>query len=98
LQRGAGRLTDKEGALLAGLAGKAHVWLDQELEPAITLAPGEVLPFVPFEHHTEMERRHGMAVDRVGRCALASIDEVCGNLVAEQVEIDPAAGFAPDAG
>src|SRR5690606_21468405 len=42
----------------------------------------------------EMPHRHGLAVHAVGGGLLAGIHEVRGNLVAEEIEIDPALRLA----
>ena len=48
------------------------------------------MPGVPWQNAAEMPGRDGIAVDCVGDGAVHFIDQMGGNLVAIEIEIDPA--------
>ena len=85
--------------LFAGFAGEAGVGGDDKLDARRREMVGEPLPLVHGQHDAEVGHGHAMAVDGVvvrrefARRPQLGV-EVAHELMAEQVEVDPAVGRA----
>lgn len=90
------RIEEEESPLLAWLALEADLWLHDEGMGGTTEAVDQAIPGVPREHGAEMVERHHVIADLRAGGGFGIIVDVCGELVAEEVEIDPVLGLAPD--
>src|SRR5690606_15360980 len=53
-------------------------------------------PLIPFQDQAEMPHGHGLAVHAIDCCFFVRLHELRGNLMAEEIEIDPALRFASE--
>ena len=85
--------------MLSDFTGEAKMGLDEERNPLFTKGIGHGVPFLPRQHEAEVPDRNLVGVDRVGGRGFGSpVDEVSGELVAAEIEVDPPAVGAAGAG
>jgi hypothetical protein len=97
LERVAAGIAEEHRRLLAHLPLEADMRSDTEIgcRPPSTRA-ASASQSSHRQHHAEMRHRHVMAVDRIAdRDRLRAGIEMRDDLVAEQVEIDPASALRP---
>jgi hypothetical protein len=80
--------------LLAGLAFEAQVRLEHEVGAGGLQSLCHRLPVGQRQDEPEMRHRHPVLADMAGGGGLERLAQVQGDLVAEEVEIDPGGGAA----
>lgn len=91
---------DEHCCLLAQLTFESDVGSDQELRYMRYQSITKLMPIVPSQNCAKMTGGNVFFVNQIGRDMRHFIDQMSGNLVAEEVEVDPPitcpADFASD--
>ena len=97
LQRISRRVPDKQCSLLSGLAFEPDFRGDEKIDACFLKPFAECRPILPIQHQAEMAYRHRIPVNAVARWRGAALRaQMRRDLMAVEVEIDPAAGGASD--
>lgn len=89
-------LSNEQSGLLSRLPLKANMRLNQEWVFFCFKLLFQHVPVVPFQNNPKMKRWYLVTIDRVDRDTRNLINEMKGQLMAKEVEIDPPFGGSSD--
>ena len=94
LNRIAAGVGKEHGPLLAGLTLKANLWRQNELGVGCLQALGQCQPVGLEQNHAQVGHGHHVVADLAGVGHGKGLAQVQGDLVTEEVEVDPGVGAA----